>query len=572
MSLINIAPVGKVLFSSMSTWSTEKDSRDILLADNDRDFSFHTTEENCPWLIIDLLNEYSIKKIRIKNRLKVCQEKARTLRIEKLLCNSCSSSEILFDTTESWGQIIEIPVNNVKCRLLKFSLKEFSYFHLKHIEIFTDAEDLLYKHNNNDELSYCLTTLDSVFDCYIKTNYFDEIYFYTSDDKDKFPALHKYVKYRLINRESNYFLYCDVNMVDSNENLFSFLQIIGKKYQLSITANYATQIVTLSTKSIISLQDQTKILFNDLFEDLNIGIKSLTDAITVKFRNINNPSVIIDTDKLYDLGHGYADRLRGVLSLVESCKKLNINYFIKFTKPFNLNKYYSFKELSENDKNSMSNHSQCEMNIHCRISSQGLEDVLTVAKMKYEYITISSHVFHVFNDITANTFRDSFKKTEYFAKEYQKYKQIIGDDYVSVSLRFVNSLGDFLDTSSWNKTLDEDQQQYLMTRCKDELKNFINTKNFEKVLVLSDSTKFLNFVSDIPSVYVFPDFIAHLGILKSKSDENEKCFLKTLIDFHLIADAKESYRFQTEHLYPSGFPRLASVCANRKVIVHKFEL
>lgn len=569
MSLINIAPIGKVLFSSKSGWSTENDSKEILLAENGRDFSFHTAQEDCPWFIIDLLDVYTIKKIRIKNRLKVCQEKAKTLRIEKLLSNSFSSSEILFDSRENFGDCIEVPIDT-KCQLLKFSLKEFSYFHLKQVEIFSDSEDLeqFQKHNNHDDtLNSCLTTLSAVFDCYIKTHYFNEIYFYNSN-KDKFATWHKYVKYRLSNLEANAVLFCDIDMIEGNDDLIPFLQVIGEKNQLSITINYDKKIITLSTKILISLKDQINILFNNLLDILNKGIKALTEDKTLVFEGVKNSAVIIDTDKIYDYGGGFADRLRGVLSLIENCKNLNINYFIKFTKPFNLNKYYSYKEYSENERSNVSNHSHCAMTILSGLSSKGIEDVLTVAKNKYEFITIYTHVFNYFNK---STFTDNFKKTEYFSNEYQKYKKVIGDDYVSVSFRFVNSLGDFDDTSSWNQTLDEEQQQYLMDRCKNELREFIAIKNFNAVLVLSDSTKFLNYVKDIPHVYVFPDFIAHVGKHKSNTND-ERCFLKTLIDFNLIADAKESYRFQTEHLYHSAFPRVASMCAGRRVIEHNFDL
>ena len=567
MSLINIAPIGKVLFSSKSIWSSENDSKEIFIAKNNGEFSFHTAEENCPWLIIDLLNVYSIKKIRIKNRLKNCQEKAKSLRIEKLLYSSFSTSEILFDSNDNFGECIEIPVDT-KCQLLKFSLKDYSYFHLKQIEIFSDTEDLepfkdLSSHN--DALNYCLMTLCGVFDCYIKTHYFNEIYFYISD-KDKNVAWHKYVKYRLSKLEANLVLFCDIDMIEGNDDLISFLQIIGEKYQLSITTNYDTKIITLSTKFVTSLKDQINVLFNNLFDILNKGIKALTEDKTLVFESKKESTVIIDTDRIYDLGGGFADRFRGALSLIENCNNLNINYLIKFTKPFNLNKYYSFKEFSDNDKNCLSNHSQCAMTILSGLSSQGIEHILTVAKKKYEYITIYTHVLNHFNK---NTFTDNFKKTEYFSNEYQKYKKVIGDDYVSISFRFVNSLGDFKDTSSWNSTLDEDQQQYLMDKCKNELKKFMTIKNFNKILILSDSSKFLNYVKDIPSVYVFPEFIAHVGKIRSKTDD-EKCFLKTLIDFNLIADAKESYRFQTEHLYHSAFPRVASTCAGRKLIVHNF--
>ena len=81
-SLINIAPLAEVTISSKSKWSTDDDEREIVTAEHDRNFSFHTDLEESPWILVDLKRDYRIIHIRIWNRLDYCKEKSKTLRIE----------------------------------------------------------------------------------------------------------------------------------------------------------------------------------------------------------------------------------------------------------------------------------------------------------------------------------------------------------------------------------------------------------------------------------------------------------------------------------------------------------
>ena len=133
--LINIAPLGRVYFSSTSKWSTNNDSTEILTSEHDRKFSFHTAEEDFPYVIIDLQRIYKIEQIRITNRFgSIYHYRARTLKIEGGITNSFSKSDLIYDSHDNWGQLLELPVHGKDVRFIKFSLNECNYFHLKLIE------------------------------------------------------------------------------------------------------------------------------------------------------------------------------------------------------------------------------------------------------------------------------------------------------------------------------------------------------------------------------------------------------------------------------------------------------
>lgn len=139
-SLINVAPLAEVTISSKSRWSTDDDEREIVTAEHDRNFSFHTDLEESPWILVDLKRDYRINHIRILNRLDTNKEKAKTLQIE--YSNDKEHYSVLSDTNENGGDVLDITVENIDIRFLKFSLKERHYFHLKKIEIFTDSESI----------------------------------------------------------------------------------------------------------------------------------------------------------------------------------------------------------------------------------------------------------------------------------------------------------------------------------------------------------------------------------------------------------------------------------------------
>ena len=69
----------------------------------------------------------------------------------------------------------------------------------------------------------------------------------------------------------------------------------------------------------------------------------------------------------------------------------------------------------------------------------------------------------------------------------------------------------------------------------------------------------------------FTNDIAHMALLDDNVSNAEDSFLRTLIDFNLIVDAKESYRFESKHLLSSMFPVTASMCSNKELVVHYFD-
>ena len=566
--LINIAPLGRVYFSSTSKWSTNDDSTEILTSEHDRNFSFHTAEEDYPYVIIDLQRIYKIEQIRITNRFgSLYHIKARTLKIEGGITNSFSKTDLIYDSHENWGQLLELPVHGKDVRFIKLSLKECNYFHLKLIEIFVNSDDIpLFNttiKNNLETLKRALSVIKKEVNCYSCDDNLNQIVFYNFIRQ--YYGWLPQIKYKLDNSKNGCpSFYLEFSPFDNNKYFNTYIHTICERYGLVYYYNYSTQVLCVKCAEKFSLEEQIELLLNKLFESFLPSYNALITNINYSnyIDDVHKPVVIIDVDKITS---GFADRLRGALSIIECCNEIGLEYVVKFTKPFNFSKYYTYREFSELN---LQQGSYCDLGKINLCSDLALQDILSSVKNYFDYITISSIAF---NFTRKETFDTSFKKTSFFLNELNKYKSIIGDKYISISFRFVNSLGDFNDSSSFNLTLPDNEQIVLMEKCRNELIKFINDKKLkQKILVLSDSTKFLKYIKNITNVYVFEENIAHVSLINSSSDNSEKFFIKTLVDFNLIIDAQESFRFETEHMYGTNFPKLAARCAGRDLIVHRF--
>lgn len=134
--LINIALNSSVTFSSVSKWSHYDDKREILTAEHDREFSFHTDFERNPYVLLDLNNIYIIHSICIYNR-KNFQNRANKLKVEISFDNN--EFETIHSGFVYFSDKIEFNLNNLKkCRYVKISLEDTGALHLRKIEVFID--------------------------------------------------------------------------------------------------------------------------------------------------------------------------------------------------------------------------------------------------------------------------------------------------------------------------------------------------------------------------------------------------------------------------------------------------
>lgn len=111
------------------------------------------------------------------------------------------------------------------------------------------------------------------------------------------------------------------------------------------------------------------------------------------------------------------------------------------------------------------------------------------------------------------------------------------------------------------------EQELLIEQCYIELKKFIDTlPEFYKILVTSDSERFLTKASTLPRTYIIPGKVIHI---RYKTTDTS-AYMKTFLDMFLLSGAESLVLFKTGKMYNSGFPRLASQIGNKPFKIHEF--
>lgn len=345
MGIINIAKNSNVTFSSTSKWSTDNDCREIVTAEHNLDFSFHTDLENNPWVELDLGTSYVLYNIVVHNRKSFCKENAYTLQVA--ISNDKLNYEIIHKGFIPFREKIEFNLDNLKtARYVKFSIEGFSYFHLSKIEIFIDE-------SKNSGLIFNNPSIPDK----IKFNAF---YIgscrYMSLFPKHFPARLHTTK-EIINFLNNYNR-IDLNRVDVNyiygdllhpsvkkdsivycnnmNHIFDsvttiFLEITSRKYVLNEGVVYNNFYYNAENKYKINIIDDSE-LFSDLLH-IKFLLKNLFDVESIV--------VIPHINLLLDNGEKIVGRDNFKTSLEKTCELLKIE-FLDINKAFPEGSFFKY--------------------------------------------------------------------------------------------------------------------------------------------------------------------------------------------------------------------------------------
>lgn len=155
-------------------------------------------------------------------------------------------------------------------------------------------------------------------------------------------------------------------------------------------------------------------------------------------------------------------------------------------------------------------------------------------------------------------YRELFKPTPHLQQYIGRYQQEIGCDYIAIHTRFLNLLGDKVETSI-NPELDSAGKAELMRQMTGKVKALAAMHGM-RVMLASDSMTFIQHVqSEMPDVYVVPGQVKHVDTAGETNDaENIKMFL----DYYLISHARKVFSMVGTDMWPSAFPEYAAKIGN----------
>ncbi len=258
---------------------------------------------------------------------------------------------------------------------------------------------------------------------------------------------------------------------------------------------------------------------------------------------------------------GMCDRFKGIVSLYCFCKCRNFNFKIYYTYPFPLTDF-----LVPNSYNWILNEEDLCKNLFCvkllRLIGDPTADRLqrlTTSKQIHCYANrdIVSELNKVYQTQFnwGELFAELFKPTDELQNILDYHSAKIGKIYVSVAFRFQNLLGDFKEYSY--KPLTSHLQIELIEKCKKSLFR-IHEKYHLPLLVTSDSVTFLDALSDLDFVYAIRGKAVHIDSISTKIENEHEVYLKSFVDFYMLAGGVRIVSVGTEQMYKSEFPLCAS--------------
>ena len=275
---------------------------------------------------------------------------------------------------------------------------------------------------------------------------------------------------------------------------------------------------------------------------------------------------------------GLCDRLKGIVTLYQWCKKNKTSFKIYFNTPFQLNKYlitnmYNWEiesqDICYNGKEVSVNHCMYNPLVYSFIN----DGTIFIKSQKWlnHHLNKNYKQIHVYTNIYPQSdyefgtlFQELFQPSPLLLHHLNKHSILIGGKYCSISFRFVQLLGDFRDCEG--ETLSIDAQQHLIRESIKAIKDIkaIND-NIPHLLVTSDSIKFLSVAAKIPYVYVIEGQIGHIDY-----DSSDETAMKTFLDFFMIAKAEKVYLAKSEKMYNSDFARRASMIYHRPFELYEY--
>lgn len=273
---------------------------------------------------------------------------------------------------------------------------------------------------------------------------------------------------------------------------------------------------------------------------------------------------------------GLADRLRGMVSLYSCCREAGVRFKIYFVSPFRLDKYmqpvsYDWRiddtDMSYNSSDTKVFFTDCRR-------EQGEREELWQHDTLMRYLHkpfVQAHVYTNFfcaEKRFGALFNELFRPTELVEAKLRDLTPTLGENYISISTRFVQLLGDFTEPVGGGVVLDEEHARYVIDLCVTAIETIAQMPENQgkKILVTSDSNRFLATVATIDGVVVIPGEIAHIDVSTGHSGDAD---LKTFVDFFAIARAERSYLLTGMGLYNSNFSLRAAQAGNHEFIRHK---
>lgn len=254
---------------------------------------------------------------------------------------------------------------------------------------------------------------------------------------------------------------------------------------------------------------------------------------------------------------GIADRLKGMISTYAYAKANGMDFKIDHSKPFEWSHC-----LEPNMVNWLLDDRSVSYNlVYARpvyMMDHPRKNIRLGGAQKHIYTNLDllEHINQTYgtNYSFSELFHELFRPVDALQKEVNAIRTQLGR-YIVINFSFHSLLGDS-NTSFGGGKLNETQQQDLINDCVRQLYRLHEANpQYEKIMVTSDSQRFINTIQSIEWVYITPGKNGQIFYGRNKDDSSvaDNTILRTFLDFLVISHADKVYMAHTGLMYRSQY-------------------
>lgn len=271
---------------------------------------------------------------------------------------------------------------------------------------------------------------------------------------------------------------------------------------------------------------------------------------------------------------GLVDRLRGAVSVYQLCRVLGRGYRLHFVHPFALTDYlvpaaYDWRpaagevSFAPGQAERLVLETATNTAWEKKYQRHWLRHRLRRAKGQTHVYTNAAFCY---DDGFGTAFRELFRPSPRLQDSLDRLRAQIGAAYVSVSARFLNLMGDF-NEENYSEPLPPAEQQTLLQECLARLVALHGEAPSCRLLVCSDSVRFLELAGRLPYVFIVPGHVSHID---NDVPRDYDYYEKTFLDFYMIAGACRVCLLKERRMMNSGFPYAAAQVGGKQCEVITF--
>ncbi len=260
---------------------------------------------------------------------------------------------------------------------------------------------------------------------------------------------------------------------------------------------------------------------------------------------------------------GWADRLKGILSTFILCRENHWDFRLHYVHPFNIEMYltpstYDWRISTDDLSFDLSTAEPIALEIGSDSAYQARKQKewlkRKIERSAARQVHVYTNAMFAYTDDYSKAFHELFKTSDRLEARLKDLTESLGKEYISVSARFLNALGDFNDTVQV-EPLPEDKKHALIEGCLNQIRGLHKAHPDKAILVNSDSNTFLQASQQLPYTKHIDGNIVHFDTAEGNGYDT---FEKTFIDFFLISHATCVYRLKTRWMHNTGFPYAAA--------------